>query len=174
IPPMIHGGSQWATFQSLFSGGKVVMLPEFSGHGVWRTIDRHGVNVIFITGDAMARPMLDALLEGNPETGKPYELASLFAIASSAALFSPAIKEKFLELLPNRVITDSIGSSETGFGGISMVAKGAEHTGGPRVKIDASTEVLDEQGNPVTPGSGQIGILARKGHIPLGYYKDEA
>ncbi|WP_280475405.1 acyl-CoA synthetase [Nocardia farcinica] len=174
IPPMIHGGSQWATFQSLFSGGKVVMLPEFSGHGVWRTIDRHGVNVIFITGDAMARPMLDALLEGNPETGKPYELASLFAIASSAALFSPAIKEKFLELLPNRVITDSIGSSETGFGGISMVAKGAEHTGGPRVKIDASTEVLDEQGNPVTPGSGQIGVLARKGHIPLGYYKDEA
>lgn len=174
IPPMIHGGSQWATFQSLFSGGKVVMLPEFSGHGVWRTIDRHGVNVIFITGDAMARPMLDALLDGNPETGKPYELASLFAIASSAALFSPAIKEKFLELLPNRVITDSIGSSETGFGGISMVAKGAEHTGGPRVKIDASTEVLDEQGNPVTPGSGQIGILARKGHIPLGYYKDEA
>ncbi|WP_280498534.1 acyl-CoA synthetase [Nocardia farcinica] len=174
IPPMIHGGSQWATFQSLFSGGKVVMLPEFSGHGVWRTIDRHGVNVIFITGDAMARPMLDALLEGNPETGKPYELASLFAIASSAALFSPAIKEKFLKLLPNRVITDSIGSSETGFGGISMVAKGAEHTGGPRVKIDASTEVLDEQGNPVTPGSGQIGILARKGHIPLGYYKDEA
>ncbi|MEU2255832.1 acyl-CoA synthetase [Nocardia xishanensis] len=174
IPPMIHGGSQWATFQSLFGGGKTVMIPEFSGHGVWQHIDRHGINLIFITGDAMARPMLDALIEGNPETGAPYDLSTLFAIASSAALFSPAIKEKLLDLLPNRMITDSIGSSETGFGGLSMVAKGEAHTGGPRVKIDASTEVLDEAGNPVVPGSGQIGILARKGHIPLGYYKDEA
>ncbi|WP_067858697.1 acyl-CoA synthetase [Nocardia shimofusensis] len=174
IPPMIHGGSQWATFQSLFGGGKVVMLPEFSGHGVWQAIERHGVNVLFITGDAMGRPMLDALLEGNPETGKPYEPSSLYAIASSAALFSPSIKEQYLDLLPNRVVTDSIGSSETGFAGMSMVAKGAENNGGPRVKIDASTEVLDEQGNPVVPGSGQIGVLARKGHIPLGYYKDEA
>ncbi|MGV9819307.1 acyl-CoA synthetase [Nocardia xishanensis] len=174
IPPMIHGGSQWATFQSLFGGGKTVMIPEFSGHGVWQHIDRHGINLIFITGDAMARPMLDALIEGNPETGAPYDLSTLFAIASSAALFSPAIKEKLLDLLPNRMITDSIGSSETGFGGLSMVTKGEAHTGGPRVKIDASTEVLDEAGNPVVPGSGQIGILARKGHIPLGYYKDEA
>lgn len=174
IPPMIHGGSQWATFQSLFGGGKTVMIPEFTGHGVWQHIDRHGINLIFITGDAMARPMLDALIEGNPETDAPYDLSTLFAIASSAALFSPAIKEKLLDLLPNRMITDSIGSSETGFGGLSMVAKGAAHTGGPRVKIDASTEVLDEQGNPVAAGSGQIGILARKGHIPLGYYKDEA
>ncbi|MEV6325672.1 acyl-CoA synthetase [Nocardia sp. NPDC051787] len=174
IPPMIHGGAQWATFHSLFGGGKAVMIPEFSGHGVWRAIDQHKINLIFITGDAMARPMLDALIEGNPETGQPYDLSSLYVMASSAALFSPAIKDQFLELLPNRMISDSIGSSETGFGGISIVAKGATHTGGPRVKIDASTEVLDEEGNPVEPGSGKVGILARRGHIPLGYYKDEA
>lgn len=174
IPPMIHGGAQWATFHSLFGGGKTVMLPEFSGHGVWRAVDKHKINLIFITGDAMARPMLDALIEGNPETGEPYDLSSLYVMASSAALFSPALKDQFLELLPNRMISDSIGSSETGFGGISIVAKGATHTGGPRVKIDASTEVLDEDGNPVQPGSGKVGILARHGHIPLGYYKDEA
>lgn len=174
IPPMIHGGAQWATFHSLFGGGKAVMLPEFSGHGVWRAIDKHKINLIFITGDAMARPMLDALIEGNPETNQPYDLSSLYVMASSAALFSPALKDQFLELLPNRMISDSIGSSETGFGGIAIVAKGATHTGGPRVKIDASTEVLDEDGNPVRPGSGAVGILARRGHIPLGYYKDEA
>lgn len=174
IPPMIHGGSQWATFHSLFGGGKAVMLPEFSGHSVWQAIDRHKINLIFITGDAMARPMMDALIEGNPETGAPYDLSSLYLMASSAALFSPTLKDQFLEWLPNRMISDSIGSSETGFGGLSVVAKGANHTGGPRVKIDASTKVLDDDGNPVQPGSGQIGFLARAGHIPLGYYKDEA
>ncbi|MBF6173079.1 acyl-CoA synthetase [Nocardia blacklockiae] len=172
IPPMIHGGSQTATFHGLFDGGKTVMLPEFSGHGVWQAIDRHGINMIFITGDAMARPMLDALKAGNPETGEPYQHSNLWAMASSAALFSPALKDEFIELLPNTVITDSIGSSETGFGGLSVVSKGATHTGGPRVKIDASTEVLDENGNPVVPGSGQVGLLARKGHIPVGYYND--
>ncbi|MFI6362726.1 acyl-CoA synthetase [Nocardia sp. NPDC050630] len=174
IPPMIHGGSQTATFHSLFDGGKAVMIPEFTGHGVWQHIDRHKINLIFITGDAMARPMMDALAEGNPETGEPYDLSSLYLIASSAALFSPTLKDQFLERLPNRMITDSIGSSETGFGGLSVVAKGANHTGGPRVKIDAATQVLDEQGNPVQPGSGQVGFLARSGHIPVGYYKDEA
>ncbi|MFI9505966.1 acyl-CoA synthetase [Nocardia sp. NPDC052566] len=173
IPPMIHGGSQWATFHSLFGGGKAVMLPEFSGHGVWQAVDRHQINLMFITGDAMARPMLDALIEGNPETGAPYDLSTFYVMASSAALFSPTLKDQFLERLPNRMISDSIGSSETGFGGLSIVTKGANHTGGPRVKIDASTQVLDEEGNPVQPGSGQVGILARHGHIPLGYYKDE-
>ncbi|MGO4616835.1 acyl-CoA synthetase [Nocardia sp. 2YAB30] len=173
IPPMIHGGAQWATFHSLFGGGKAVMISEFSGHAVWQAIDKHKINLIFITGDAMARPMLDALIEGNPETGQPYDLSSLYVMASSAALFSPALKDQFLELLPNRMISDSIGSSETGFGGLSIVAKGATHTGGPRVKIDASTDVLDDDGNPVQPGSGVVGILARRGHIPLGYYKDE-
>ncbi|WP_072803693.1 acyl-CoA synthetase [Rhodococcoides yunnanense] len=173
IPPMIHGGAQWATFQSLFGGGKTVLHPDFDGHAIWRLIDEHGVNLIFITGDAMARPMLDALIEGRPD-GTPYDLSTLFLMASSAALFSPSIKEKFLELLPNRMLTDSIGSSETGFGGLSVVTKGTEHTGGPRVKIDASTSVLGADGYPVEPGSGRTGLLARRGHIPLGYYKDEA
>ncbi|WP_054816584.1 acyl-CoA synthetase [Nocardia arizonensis] len=173
IPPLIHGGSQSAVFHGLFDGGKTVMLPEFSPHGVWQAIDRHTVNLIFITGDAMARPMLDALRTGDPRTGEPYRHSNLWAMASSAALFSPTLKDQFIDLLPKTMITDSIGSSETGFGGLAVVTKGATHTGGPRVKIDASTEVLDEDGNPVVPGSGQIGFLARKGHIPVGYYNDE-
>lgn len=174
IPPMIHGGAQWATFQSLFGGGRTLLVPEFDGHRVWQQIDRHGVNLIFITGDAMARPMVDALIEGNPETGAPYDLSTLYLIASSAALFSPSLKDRLCELLPNRMITDSIGSSETGFGGLAMVTKGAAQSGGPRVKIDASTQVLNDDGTPVTPGSGEIGFLARSGHVPLGYYGDEA
>jgi acyl-CoA synthetase (AMP-forming)/AMP-acid ligase II len=173
IPPMIHGASQSATWMALFSGGTTVLAPEFSADEVWRTIHQHKVNLLFFTGDAMARPLLDALSAAH-DAGDDYDLSSLFLLASTAALFSPSIKEKLLELLPNRVITDSIGSSETGFGGTSIVAKGEAHTGGPRVKIDASTTVLDEDGNEVRPGSGVRGVIARRGHIPVGYYKDEA
>lgn len=172
IPPMIHGATQSATWMSLFSGQTTVLTPEFDADEVWQIIERYKVNLLFFTGDAMARPLLDALTKLH-DSGKEPDLSSLFLLASTAALFSTSIKEKFLELLPNRVITDSIGSSETGFGGTSIVAKGQSHTGGPRVTIDHRTVVLDEDGNEVKPGSGVRGMIAKKGNIPVGYYKDE-
>lgn len=169
IPPMIHGATQSATWMALFSGHTVVLAPEFDAAQVWDDVEKHNVNLLFFTGDAMGRPLLDAL-EG---TVGDRDLSSLFLLASTAALFSPSLKERFLELLPNRVITDSIGSSETGFGGTSIVAKGQTQTGGPRVSIDKNTAVLDEEGNAIQPGSGVRGILAKRGNIPVGYYKDE-
>ena len=172
IPPMIHGATQSSTWMSLFAGQTTVLAPEFNADEVWRTIHKHKVNLLFFTGDAMARPLLDALL-AHQDAGNEYDLSSLFLLASTAALFSPSIKEKLLELLPNRVITDSIGSSETGFGGTSVVAKGAPHSGGPRVSIDHRTVVLDDDGNEIKPGSGVRGFIAKKGNIPVGYYKDE-
>jgi len=172
IPPMIHGATQSATWMSLFAGQTVVLVPEFDAEEVWPTIAEHKVNLLFFTGDAMARPLLDALL-AHQDKGNEYDLSSLFLLASTAALFSTSLKEKFLELLPDRIITDSIGSSETGFGGTSIVAKGQSHTGGPRVTIDKNTVVLDDDGNAVKPGSGVRGIIAKRGHIPVGYFKDE-
>ncbi|MCG5431355.1 acyl-CoA synthetase [Mycobacterium sp. MYCO198283] len=169
IPPMIHGATQSATWMALFGGQTVVLAPEFDPDEVWRTCERHKVNLLFFTGDAMARPLLDAL-EAN---GARYDLSNLFLLASTAALFSPALKDQLLELLPDRIITDSIGSSETGFGGSSVVAKGQTHTGGPRVTIDRNVVVIDDDGNEVQPGSGVRGMIAKRGHIPLGYYKDE-
>ncbi|MEZ0051160.1 acyl-CoA synthetase (AMP-forming)/AMP-acid ligase II [Mycobacterium sp. MAA66] len=172
IPPMIHGATQSATWMAMFTGHTVVLMPEFDADATWRMIHEHKVNLLFFTGDAMARPLLDALL-AHQDAGNEYDLSSLFLLASTAALFSTSLKEKFLELLPNRIITDSIGSSETGFGGTSIVAKGQSHTGGPRVTIDKKTKVLDEDGNEVVPGSGVRGIIAKCGHIPVGYFKDE-
>jgi acyl-CoA synthetase (AMP-forming)/AMP-acid ligase II len=166
VPPLIHGAAQWATFQSLFSGHTVVLVPQFDAHDVWRTIEKHKVQVVLIVGDAMARPMIEALQQGT------YDTSSVVAISSSAALFSPSVKDQYLESLPNVVITDSIGSSEAGFSGLGIVQKGLTSTGGPRVKIDSDNLVIDEDGQPVGPGV--VGKLARGGHIPLGYYKDEA
>ncbi|TGD84080.1 acyl-CoA synthetase [Mycolicibacterium sp. CH28] len=169
IPPMIHGATQSATWGALFTGSTTILAPEFDAGEVWNIIEQRKANLLFFTGDAMGRPLLDAL-EGTTEDR---DLSSLFLLASTAALFSPSLKEKFLELLPNRIITDSIGSSETGFGGSSVVAKGESHASGPRVTIDKNVKVLDDEGNEVKPGSGVRGIIAKSGHIPVGYYKDE-
>lgn len=166
IPPFIHGGSQWAIFQSLFAGGKAVVYPEFDPHAVWRAVADHGVNVVFITGDAMGRPMIDAVEEGD------YDTSTVVSVASSAALFSPAVKDRYLERFPNAVIVDAIGSSETGFGGLGVAVMGQSRTGAPTVKADPNTHVLREDGTEVTPGSGEVGRIARSGHIPLRYHGD--
>ncbi|TCP45377.1 acyl-CoA synthetase (AMP-forming)/AMP-acid ligase II [Tamaricihabitans halophyticus] len=168
VPPLIHGAAQWAALQSLFTGGTVVFLPRFDAHEVWRTVQRYRVQVMLIVGDAMARPMIEALAEGG------YDASSLLAIASSAALFSPSVKEQYLSTLENVVLTDSIGSSETGFSGLGMAQRGAAFTGGPRVRIDPDNIVIDERNRPIAAGSDTIGRIARGGNIPLGYYKDPA
>ncbi|MBA0046140.1 acyl-CoA synthetase [Mycobacterium sp. NPDC050853] len=170
IPPMIHGATQAATFMALFSGRTTVLAPEFDPDGVWDTIEKNKVNMLFFAGDAIARPLIDAL---DTDKGRARDLSSLWVLASSAALFSQTVKERYLELLPNRMITDAIGSSETGTGGLSSVAKGQMHPGGPTVKISSTTTVLDEEGNPIEPGSGVRGLIAKSGHIPVGYLKDE-
>jgi acyl-CoA synthetase (AMP-forming)/AMP-acid ligase II len=163
--PLIHGAAQWAALAALFSGDMVVLLPQFEPHEVWRAIQRHQVKVVTIVGDAMARPLIEAYLHGD------YDGSSLVAVSSHAALFSPSVKEQYLEALPHVVITDAIGSSESGFNGLGLVVKGAKQgTDGPRVNGGPNTIVIDEDNNRVAPG--ETGRLARGGHVPLGYYKD--
>lgn len=170
--PLIHGNAQVAALAGLFGGDSVVLLPKFDPHEIWRAVERHKVNVLVIIGDAMARPLIDALNEGNSEGNSEgnYDVSSLLALSSSAALFSPAVKEACVAALPNTVITEAIGSTETGFTGIALVAKGAENKGGPTVTPGRDVLVIDEDDRPVAPG--ETGRLARGGNVPIGYYKD--
>jgi acyl-CoA synthetase (AMP-forming)/AMP-acid ligase II len=167
-PPLMHGASQWAVMGQSFIGNKVVLRSKFDAVDVWRTIQDEKVNLIMMTGDAMARP----LLEARHGEAKDFDASSLFAVSSSAVLFSQHCKDEFLDLLPNIIITDAIGSSEGGANGITVVSKGAEMKGGPTVSAARDAHVLDDDMLPVVPGSGQIGRLARTGNIPIGYHKD--
>jgi acyl-CoA synthetase (AMP-forming)/AMP-acid ligase II len=70
-------------------------------------------------------------------------------------------------------MTDSIGSTESGMNGIRFVRKGdAPKEGVTTVQAAADSVVLDENFEPVEPGSGEVGRVARGGNIPLGYYND--
>jgi acyl-CoA synthetase (AMP-forming)/AMP-acid ligase II len=172
LPPLMHGAAQWGFLRFAFEGNLVVMLRRFDAHEVWRTIEREGINNVSITGDAMARPMMDALVElGGPEA---LDLSSMFVLASTAAIFSPSVKDEYLERFPNLLLIDAIGSSETGSNGMRMVGKGDTQNkgGGPTVTAARDAVVLDEELHEVEPGSGTIGRLARRGNVPVAYYKD--
>jgi acyl-CoA synthetase (AMP-forming)/AMP-acid ligase II len=172
-PPLMHGAAFVGSMMQLFQGNINVLVPKFKPETVWRVVEAHGVNSLLIVGDAMGRPLIEDLLELEA-AGQTFDLSSLLSVSSSAAVFSPTVKDTFLERFPNLVITDSIGATESGFNGIIAVGKGntAMKGGGPTVTPARETVVFDDDLKPVEPGSGVVGKVARGGHIPLGYYND--
>lgn len=175
MAPLMHGAAQWGILRALFEGSTVVLLSRksFDAHEVWQLIEKEGVNVIMVTGDAMAKPLMDAWIEGKPD-GSSYNASSLFAFASTSAIFSPALKDQYAEAFPNLIITDNTGSSESGFTGTTIHQKGQAETnaGGPRVNPARNVVVLDENYLPIPAGDERIGVMAKGGYVPLEYYKD--
>lgn len=96
-----------------------------------------------------------------------HDASSLVALTSSAAVFSPSVKQQFRDSFPELVIRDAVGSSETGLTGIGGGAAGGD---GLRVHRDSATIVIDDRGRPVPPGV--VGRMARSGQVPLRYHKD--
>jgi acyl-CoA synthetase (AMP-forming)/AMP-acid ligase II len=159
-PPLMHAAAHWLTFHQLFTGGKVVMTPlgRFDPREVWETIARENVFNIVLVGDAMVKPLMDALAADPGITTD-----SLWVLASSGAPLSQHNKDRVAELLPGRMLIDSLGSSETGVLGAKSEAT---------FKLSDQTAVLKPDGTPVAPGSDETGKVARRGHVPLRYHND--
>lgn len=174
LAPLMHGAAQWAVLGPLFIGNRIVLWSgRFDPHEVWRLVERERVNTLSLTGDAMGRPLIEAL--GEP--GVSYDLSSLIVITSTAAVFSPSVKLQYLERFPNVMLMDAVGASEQGFTGITMVTKesltqSSTAASGLRMNPGRDVTVFDEHFKRVAPGSGVVGRLARGGNVPLGYYKD--
>ena len=135
LSPLMHGGAQAGLLMHLFAGHLTVLEPKFDPQRTWEIIDKEGVQLIFMTGDAMARPLIEEY-ERQAATGAPYDGSSLFAISSSAAIFSPDVKKRWMDVFTNAVFTDSVGATETGFQGMGMQDK--EQRSAPTARSSAS------------------------------------
>jgi acyl-CoA synthetase (AMP-forming)/AMP-acid ligase II len=172
LSPLMHGGAQSGLLMHLFAGHLTILEPKFDARRTWEIIDKEKVQLIFMTGDAMALPLIDEY-DRQAATGTPYDGSSLFAISSSAAIFSPQVKKRWMDVFTNAVFTDSIGATETGFTGMGMQDKNAISTDGPVVALGPNTVVLDDDNKPIDPSNvGAIGRIGRGGSVPVGYYKD--
>jgi acyl-CoA synthetase (AMP-forming)/AMP-acid ligase II len=166
--PIMHGGGAWYCMIFQLSGNCFVpYCPRHFDAGELLTLvaDSKATNLI-IVGDSMGRPMAEAIATGQ------YDTSNLFVIGSGGAILSASVKNELKRLLPNAFIMDSFGASETGSGGIVMDI--GEDAAGPRFTLSNNVAIIDEETlQPLIPGSPVTGLLARRGHIPMGYFKDE-
>ncbi|MFI1393521.1 acyl-CoA synthetase [Streptomyces sp. NPDC020681] len=164
-PPLMHGTSTLTAFIGFNFGQRVVLHRKFVPEEVLRTIEKEKVTSVSLVGDAMLRPLIDALNGSLKGT----DLSALFSVSSSGAIMSETVRAQFAALAPNVMLLNNFGSSESGFNGTATDDSGPEK--GFRLRVNARTAVVDPATyEPVAVG--EPGRIAQRGHVPLGYYND--
>jgi fatty-acyl-CoA synthase len=169
-PPLMHGASQLVSFNAWFTGGTVFLQdhPErLDPADTWRVVERERVTLLVIVGDAFARPLIDEL------DRQQYDLASLTVLLTGGAPLSAGAKQEFQTRLPSVMVVDSLASSETGGHGLQVLAGGPATSG--TFSASRNTAVLSaDLRRQLRPGDTELGWLAKRGRMALGYLGDRA
>jgi fatty-acyl-CoA synthase len=170
IPPFMHGAAQWAAYNTVTMGGRLVIpddVERMRPAAVLRLAERERVMGIPVVGDAIARPLLDEI-----ETGD-YDLSGLVTITNGGAPLSPTVRERILTALPHVMLLDAVGASESGAQMSTYSTAGTETQAATFTPQSDTAVISADLDRVLSPGEGQ-GWLARRDLIPLGYLGDEA
>jgi fatty-acyl-CoA synthase len=170
IPPFMHGAAQWAAFNAVTMGGRLVIPDDVERTRpaeVLRLVESEKVLSLPVVGDAIARPLLDEIETGN------YDLSGLFTITNGGAPLSPTVRERILAALPHLMLLDAVGASESGAQMSTATTAGAETAAATFTPQSDTAVVSADLDRVLRPGEGK-GWLARRDLIPLGYLGDEA
>jgi len=154
---------------ALDQGGCVVTLPSRTFHAeeLLDVVTRERAQSMAIVGDAFGRPIADAL-DAHPTR---WDISSLVFIMSSGVRWSDEVKDTLLRHHPSMMLVDTLGSSEALSVGRSIKKSGGDGQQG-RFSLGPRTRVITDSGGEVVAGSGEIGLVAKIGRGPIGYYKD--
>jgi 3-oxocholest-4-en-26-oate---CoA ligase len=170
--PLMHGTGVWlGAMMPQMAGARIALLTarSFDAHELWSVSQREGATQIVIVGDAFAKPMLRALDEARAE-GRPYDPSSVRFLVSSGVMWTTEVKQQLLDW-NDWVLIDAMGSTEGSMGTQVTTRGNVGQTA--RFAMNPTTRVFTEDGCPVQPGSGEAGMVAAGGLVPIGYFKDE-
>jgi fatty-acyl-CoA synthase len=142
---------------------------SFDAHELWRVAEREKARQIVIVGDTFTKTMLRALEEAR-DAGRPYDLSELKLVVSSGAMWTSEVKQELLDW-HDWTLIDVLGSTEGGVG-TRITTRGNVGATASFAMIP-TTKVFTEGGREVMPGSGESGMVAVSGVVPIGYFKDD-
>jgi fatty-acyl-CoA synthase len=165
----MHVAAQWTTLLATNMAATVVLHDDarpFDVRTILETAAREHANMMTIVGDAYARPMIDELRTNT------YDLSRLAVIGTGGAPTSFEAKRGLMELLPQVTIRDGYGASELG-----VMASGetvGEAREAQRFPVARFARLVSaDRSRFLEVGDDEIGWIARRGHVPLGYLDDE-
>ncbi|MGA1372702.1 MAG: AMP-binding protein [Pseudomonadales bacterium] len=167
--PLMHSTGFTTMLSALCRGGCIVLPPQgvFDAEACIREIERASVTLIAIVGDPFSVPMIE-YLRAHP---RRHTLTHVATISSAGAMWSATCKRELLEYFPNATLSDALGASE-GSGLASSQMRRGEEVPTAAFKVGANVKVFTEDFREVPAGSGEAGLIAKTGPLPLGYYKD--
>lgn len=172
LPPLMHAAAMWYCLIGLYAGQTAVLNParHFDAEQVFDLIIAESVNSIIIVGDAMARPLAEAL-EAHP--GR-WDLSRLAMIGSGGAPLSAHLQTRLSGLLPNTRVMTSLGSSESGALGAGAPSPDGMLRLAPRADLVVLMRVNEDGPEPGWRRAvvGERGIISRWGRLPQGYLRD--
>ena len=167
LAPLMHGAAQWTTFGALFRGTTLVLLPKFDPHDVWAAVEQYRIGGLAITGDAMARPLIEALIEGSYDT--LFRLLGQFHRGGVLAGDEGAVPRAAAECVHQRggrVVGERVQRP-------AAAREGRDHE--RRRPHQRRTWARERSCSTTTTSRskpGEVGRMARGGNVPIGYYKD--
>lgn len=165
--PWMHGTGLSTALAQVCFAQPVITIDSKTGlnaAGLWQAISDHKVAQIAIVGDAFAKPMLGALKQ-NPHV----DVSSLKIVISSGAMWSREVKAGFLEHIPDLLIADMFGASETMAFGVSFSTKD-DIAKTATIMLTGDARVLTSDDQPAR--AGETGVIAIRGSIGDGYFGD--
>jgi acyl-CoA synthetase (AMP-forming)/AMP-acid ligase II len=171
IAPLMHAAGVLSAAGTLTAAGTVIFCtsPRLDPHEVLALVERHRVTAFSVIGDAIARPLVDALEEA-AANGRPYDLSSVQTVMNTGGIWSAPVKRKMLRH-GRFTIVDSLSATEAG-GFATAQASDPGDIETARFRLGPNTRVLNDAGQDVVPGSGETGMLAMTGRLPKGYLND--
>ena len=168
--PFMHGTAHWMAFSTLFIGGVVVIPDEhhLDPIALWRLIERGTGQLPRDRGRRVRAPAARRARHARGPRPRPLVPARRLvgrrdpvALAEACARRTPARRARRRRLR-------RVGDGRAGAVGRRRGRRRRRPP--PRFRVGDDTQVLGDDLRPV--GVGVVGRLARRGHIPLGYYKD--
>ncbi|MBO0837592.1 MAG: AMP-binding protein, partial [Actinobacteria bacterium] len=172
-PPLMHATGMYTTLGALIASGRVVYLTgrSYDADELARTVAAQRVDTVSLVGDVFALPLADAL-DRAARAGRPYDISSLRRMLSVGVTWSADVKRRLLAH-GDFICRDLVAASEGGPFAVSETRRGDDLVTS-RFMLMPGARVIDEAGNDVVPGSGQVGVLAAPADDSIGYLGDTA
>ena len=170
--PLMHATGMWlGAMAPHLMGGTVITLQTRSldSDELLTTLQTERATNLVIVGDSFAKPIIKAI-DGAIEAGTPYDTSSLKVIVSSGVMWTAEVKQEMLDRIPQTMLVDAMGSTE-GAIGMQVALRGMDIATATFSQAP-TTKVFTDDDREVQPGSGEVGMVAAGGNVPLGYFKD--